>query len=181
MLPINYLIELLLGFRLRLLAAALALRVGITHRRVQLLPGYTLECLPAQLADQTGTDLPLTPLEVQLLAPDGGRMLQRQYGSGNTILWLAAVQSSGNWRVQHPPQVCYTAQGWRIEEQGARTSAPRRAPAMRSSACSSARTTTGVWSITSTPTATIGPPRISAASCAPSWTAPSSRKSAHGH
>ena len=55
-----------------------------------------------------------------LLAPDGGQIIQRCYGQGDTILWLAAVQSRSDWRVQHPPQICYTAQGWHIEEQSVR-------------------------------------------------------------
>jgi len=59
---------------------------------------------------------------VELLAPDGGQITQRRYGLvGDTVLWLAAVQSRSDWRVQHPPQICYTAQGWRIEDQAPRT------------------------------------------------------------
>ena len=104
-----------------LLAVALALRVVITHRSVCLVSGYTMENLPAQLAAQPGVELPLTPFEVALLSPDGGQIIQRRYGQGDTVLWLAAVQSRSDWRVQHPPQVCYTAQGWRIEAQEART------------------------------------------------------------
>jgi len=104
-----------------LLAGALALRVAITQRSVCLVSGYTVENLPAQLASQSGVNLPLSPFEVALLSPDGGRIIQRRYGHGDTILWLAAVQSRSDWRVQHPPQICYTAQGWRIEEQASRT------------------------------------------------------------
>ncbi|MEI8123158.1 MAG: exosortase-associated EpsI family protein [bacterium] len=100
-----------------LLAMALALRLGITHRQVRPLSNYTVERLPTHLASQPGIDLPLTPFEVDLLAPDGGRIIQRRYGDGVTALWLAAVQSSSDWRVQHPPQICYVAQGWRIDEQ----------------------------------------------------------------
>jgi len=33
------------------------------------------------------------------------------------VIWMAAVQSRSDWRVQHPPQVCYIAQGWRVEAQ----------------------------------------------------------------
>lgn len=104
-----------------LLAVALTLRVAVTHRNMRLVSGYTLETVPAQLSSQTGVNLPLTPFEVALLSPDGGRIIQRSYGHGDTILWLAAVQSRSDWRVQHPPQICYTAQGWRIEAQAART------------------------------------------------------------
>ena len=104
-----------------LLAVALALRVAITQRSVCLVSGYTVESLPAQLAAQSGVNLPLSPFEVALLSPDGGRIVQRSFGHGATILWLAAVQSRSDWRVQHPPQICYTAQGWRIEAQAART------------------------------------------------------------
>ena len=100
-----------------LLAIALDLRVCITQRNTQLLSGYTAGLLPKQLIFRPGVDLPLTPFEVALLAPDGGRIIQRSYGQDDTILWLAAVQSRSDWRVQHPPQVCYTAQGWRIEDQ----------------------------------------------------------------
>lgn len=103
-----------------LLAVALALRVAITHRSVSLVAGYSVDKLPTQLASHPGVDLPLTRFEVELLAPDGGHIVQRSYGSGERILWLAAVGSRNNWRVQHPPQICYTAQGWRIEEQSTR-------------------------------------------------------------
>ena len=104
-----------------LLSVALVLRMTITNRSVQLLPGYTVELLPRQLNHQAGFDIPLTRVEVDLLAPDGGRIAQRGYGQGDTTVWLAAVQSRDDWRVQHPPQVCYTAQGWHIEEQAPRT------------------------------------------------------------
>lgn len=101
-----------------LLLLALALRLALTMRTVQVAPGYTLDQIPVRLGTQPAVDLPLTPFEVDLLAPDGGKILQRRYGQGSNIVWLAAVQSRHDWRVQHPPQVCYVAQGWRIEEQG---------------------------------------------------------------
>ena len=50
----------------------------------------------------------------------GARICQRRFGTDGQVVWLAAVQSRHDWRVQHPPQVCYVAQGWRIEEQGDR-------------------------------------------------------------
>ena len=104
-----------------LLAVALVLSVFITHRSVGLLTGYGVERLPKQLASLTGEDLPLTPFEVELLAPDGGQIVQRRYGQGDTVIWLSAVQSRSDWRVQHPPQICYVAQGWVIEEESPQT------------------------------------------------------------
>ncbi|MEI8243994.1 MAG: exosortase C-terminal domain/associated protein EpsI [bacterium] len=108
-------------FLILLLTAALALRVAILQRSVLLLPGYTAGAIPAQLAAQPGVNLPLTRFEVELLAPDGGQIIQRRYGQGRTTIWLAAVQSRNDWRVQHPPQICYTAQGWLIEAQTTHT------------------------------------------------------------
>lgn len=104
-----------------LLVVAFALRLALTAREVRVAAGYTLDHLPAQLGAQAAVDLPLTPFEVELLAPEGGKILQRRYGQGSNVVWLAAVQSRHDWRVQHPPQICYTAQGWRIEEEGARS------------------------------------------------------------
>jgi EpsI family protein len=100
-----------------LITVALALRVTILQRSVRVLPGSKVGAIPTQLAAQPGIDLPLTRFEVELLAPDGGQITQRRYGQGRTAIWLAAVQSQSDWRVQHPPQVCYTAQGWLIEAQ----------------------------------------------------------------
>lgn len=101
-----------------LLIVALGLRYTLTARAVRLAPGYTLERLPKELGGQPATDLPLSKFEVELLAPEGGKILQRRYDLGSNCVWLAAVQSRTDWRVQHPPQICYTAQGWRILEQG---------------------------------------------------------------
>jgi len=100
------------------LLTALALRLALTAREVRVAPGYTLERIPARLGAQPAVDLPLSPFEMELLAPEGGQILQRRYGEGSNVVWLAAVQSKHDWRVQHPPQICYTAQGWRIEEDG---------------------------------------------------------------
>lgn len=104
-----------------LLGCALLLRGALLERPVHLVPGYTLERLPTALGGVPAADLPLTPFEVALLAPGGGQILQRRYTLGSNHVWLAAVQSQSDWRVQHPPQICYTAQGWRIEEQGRHT------------------------------------------------------------
>ena len=101
-----------------LLAIAFALRLALTAREVRVAAGYTLDRVPVQLGAQPAVDLPLSPFEVELLAPEGGRILQRRYGQGSNVVWLAAVQSQHDWRVQHPPQICYTAQGWRIEGDG---------------------------------------------------------------
>lgn len=101
-----------------LLGCALLLRGALLARPVHLIPGYTLERLPQELGGEPAVNLPLTPFEVALLAPDGGQILQRRYDLGSNRVWLAAVQSRTDWRVQHPPQICYTAQGWRIEAQG---------------------------------------------------------------
>ena len=101
-----------------LLGVALALRLGITHRSTGLLKGYTLADLPSRLLDRPGESVPLTRFEVELLSPDGGEIVQRRYGTNDSrIVWLAAVQSRSDWRVQHPPQICYIAQGWRIEDE----------------------------------------------------------------
>ena len=100
-----------------LLIVSLAARWGLAGRTVHLAPGYTLDRIPAQLAGTPGVDLPLSSFEVALLAPDGGQILQRRYHPGDNIIWLAAVQSRTDWRVQHPPQICYTAQGWRLDDE----------------------------------------------------------------
>jgi len=92
-------------------------RVALAARTVRVIQGYTLANIPQQLGGERGTDLPLLPFEVELLAPDGGAILQRRYGPADRIVWLAAVQSRSDWRVQHPPQICYVAQGWRIEDE----------------------------------------------------------------
>ena len=101
-----------------LLAAALVLRLDITHRSMGVTNGYTLADIPVRLLDRTGENVPLTRFEIDLLSPDGGEVIQRRYGTnGTTVIWLAAVQSRSDWRVQHPPQICYIAQGWRIEDE----------------------------------------------------------------
>lgn len=92
----------------------------LTRRPLQQYSAVTLDRLPARLCGQAGADVAPSAFEVGLLAPDGGRIFQRRFGSGQEVVWMAAVQSLGDWRVQHPPQVCYIAQGWRIEEQGDR-------------------------------------------------------------
>jgi hypothetical protein len=104
-----------------LLLVALGLRFALTAREVRLAAGYTLDRLPAELGGRPAVDLPLSAFEVELLAPEGGAILQRRYDLGTQCVWLAAVQSRTDWRVQHPPQICYTAQGWRILEQGGHT------------------------------------------------------------
>jgi hypothetical protein len=101
-----------------LLVLALALRCGLSARPVRLATGYTLDRLPVQLGGHPAVALPVTPFEVELLSPDGGQILQRRYDLGGQPVWLAAVQSRTDWRVQHPPQICYTAQGWSILAQG---------------------------------------------------------------
>ena len=101
-----------------LLVVALALRLAITHRSTSLTRGYTLADIPTRLLDRPGESVPLTRFEVELLSPDGGGLVQRRYGTnGNAVIWLAAVQSLSDWRVQHPPQICYIAQGWRIDDE----------------------------------------------------------------
>ena len=99
-----------------LLTAGIAARLWLAERPVHEHAAFTLARLPTQLGGQPGVDLPLTPFEVELLAPDGGEILQRRYNHGPEAIWLAAVQSRTDWRVQHPPQVCYIAQGWSIDE-----------------------------------------------------------------
>jgi EpsI family protein len=104
-----------------LLAVGLAARLWLASRPVHDRVSFTLSQLPTQLVDQPSVDLPLTAFEVELLSPDGGEILQRRYGSARNAIWLAAVQSRTDWRVQHPPQVCYTAQGWYIDEKKGRS------------------------------------------------------------
>ena len=104
-----------------LLSIGLLLRVNFTQRSTLLLSGYTTALLPKNLAGHSGEELPLQPFEVAALAPEGGQIVQRSYGNGDTILWLTAVQSRDEWRVQHPPQLCYTSQGWILEEQARST------------------------------------------------------------
>ena len=101
-----------------LLVAGIATRLWLAARTVHEQTAFTLARLPLQLGGQDGVDLPLTPFEVELLAPDGGAILQRRYNHGPEAVWLAAVQSRTDWRVQHPPQICYIAQGWSIDEKG---------------------------------------------------------------
>ena len=99
-----------------LLAAGLLTRQWLGARPIVERVAFSLSELPERINDEIGVDLPLTPFEVQLLAPDGGEILQRRYGSDEGAIWLSAVQSHTDWRVQHPPQVCYIAQGWNIDE-----------------------------------------------------------------
>jgi EpsI family protein len=103
-----------------LLATGLAARLWLASRPIHEQVSFTLSRLPTQLGDQRSVELPLTPFEVELLSPDGGEILQRRYGNGEEAIWLAAVQSATDWRVQHPPQVCYIAQGWHIDEKNGR-------------------------------------------------------------
>ena len=92
----------------------------LANRPLQQYSAFTLDRLPVRLDGQPGAEIAPSAFEVDLLAPEGGRISQLCFGSGRQVIWMAAVQSRGDWRVQHPPQVCYVAQGWRIEEQGNR-------------------------------------------------------------
>lgn len=70
--------------------------------------------VPLELGDWTGRDIPQDNLEVfLLLQPD--QYLFRQYRRGDgTLLWLSLV-AGREARSFHPPQICYTADGWRTE------------------------------------------------------------------
>ncbi|MGC8838344.1 MAG: exosortase-associated EpsI family protein [Anaerolineae bacterium] len=72
--------------------------------------------IPLRLGEWTGEDVPQDNLEVYLLLQPE-QYLFRQYRRGDgALLWLSLL-GSREVRSFHPPQICYTADGWRTEMQ----------------------------------------------------------------
>jgi len=70
--------------------------------------------VPLQLGDWTGEDVPQDNLEVFLLLQPEQYLFRRYRRSDGTLLWLSLL-GSREARSFHPPQICYTADGWQTE------------------------------------------------------------------
>lgn len=98
-----------------LLASVWGMRCWVAQRPLMQATDSLLTRLPTEINHIQSQDLAVSPLEYSQLLEDGGHILQRKFGSGVETLWLGAVESSAGWRSQHPPQVCYIAQGWEVQ------------------------------------------------------------------
>jgi hypothetical protein len=75
--------------------------------------GAHLSDLPLQLGDWQGEDIPQTNLEVFiLLEPE--QYVYRRYERDGKLLWLSLIGSRKS-KSFHPPQICYSSDGWTTE------------------------------------------------------------------
>ena len=73
--------------------------------------------VPFAFGQWHGTDEAVSEVERNLWASADSRVMRRRYRRGLTrdgLAWLVLVQGPGDLRNLHPPERCYTAQGWRI-------------------------------------------------------------------
>jgi len=89
--------------REREVVAAFDLRLGADWAQV-----------PLSLGEWTGQDVPQDNLEVYLLLQLEQYLFRQYRRSDGTFLWLSLL-GSREARSFHPPQICYTADGWRTE------------------------------------------------------------------
>jgi|YNPNPStandDraft_1061719.scaffolds.fasta_scaffold125460_2 hypothetical protein len=89
--------------REREVVAAFDLRLGADWAQV-----------PLSLGEWTGQDVPQDNLEVYLLLQPEQYLFRQYRRADGTFLWLSLL-GSREARSFHPPQICYTADGWRTE------------------------------------------------------------------
>lgn len=75
--------------------------------------------IPLHLGEWTGRDVPQDNLEVYLLLQPEQYLFRQYRREDGTLLWLSLL-GSREARSFHPPQICYTADGWRTEMQSER-------------------------------------------------------------
>lgn len=70
--------------------------------------------LPFQLGRWKGQDIPQTNLEVFILLEPEQYVYRRYQDEAGHMLWLSLIGSRKS-KSFHPPQICYSADGWRTE------------------------------------------------------------------
>lgn len=70
--------------------------------------------IPLSLDGWRGERLEMSAHETRIIAPGGGVLDKRVYRNNDRPIWLVTVESRENWRVHHPPEICYKATGWVI-------------------------------------------------------------------
>ncbi|MGQ9585147.1 MAG: exosortase C-terminal domain/associated protein EpsI [Anaerolineae bacterium] len=76
--------------------------------------GADWEQVPFQVGDWVGEDVPQDNLEVYLLLQPEQYLFRQYRRADGASLWLS-VLGGREARSFHPPQICYTADGWRTE------------------------------------------------------------------
>ena len=76
--------------------------------------GPNLAQLPLQLGNWEGTDIPQTNLEVFILLEPEEYIYRRYRDEDGHVLWLSLIGSRKS-KSFHPPQICYSADGWRTQ------------------------------------------------------------------
>lgn len=69
---------------------------------------------PRVVAAAPSADEPLTDDERELIAATGGQIARRAYEVDGRTVWMALVTAGSSWRIHHPPEFCYLAQGWTV-------------------------------------------------------------------
>jgi hypothetical protein len=73
--------------------------------------GPNLSRLPLHLGNWRGEDVPQTNLEVFILLEPEQYIQRRYQDAGEHIVWLSVIGSHKS-KSFHPPQICYSADGW---------------------------------------------------------------------
>ena len=73
-----------------------------------------LKALPTQLGRWAGADIEQTNLEVFILLEPEQYVYRRYEDDQGHILWLSLIGSRQS-KSFHPPQICYSADGWRTQ------------------------------------------------------------------
>jgi len=76
--------------------------------------GPNLEEFPLQLGQWEGADIPQSNLEVFILLEPEEYIYRRYKDQDGHILWLSMIGSRKS-KSFHPPQICYSADGWRTQ------------------------------------------------------------------
>ncbi len=99
-----------------LLLAMAALPDWAIARGRQTVSPPPLASFPAEVGGLGSVAEPLTADELNLEATTGGEILRRAYSRDRRTVWVALVSAGASWRVHHPPEFCYVAQGWTVLE-----------------------------------------------------------------
>ncbi len=91
---------------LLLIAATVDWMVGRVPRAGLDLPDTAT--FPRVVADAPTDD------ERELIAATGGQIVRRAYLVDGRTVWMALVTAGSSWRIHHPPEFCYLAQGWTV-------------------------------------------------------------------
>lgn len=103
--------------------AAAVLMLGLTAAAVLLTPPVDLAAghgilrtVPHRFGDWVGTDSHFEDAVVEELRADD--LLIRRYASADSSVWLCVVYHQNRRYGAHDPQLCYTSQGYDIDEPG---------------------------------------------------------------